>query len=152
MSPELMGAISGLAGGLLSGAIAGYATLYVQRVQNAGLERDEIRKRKVDIIFKLLGSRYVLMDNYSPSSEEVMQFNTAMSLFTIYFADSKEIMHRYDAFMQDKSNNDKLVELLRVAAKSADLDLMDSSIRRVLAVPARSLPNIVIQTVPTEKK
>ena len=151
MSPELLGGLLGLAGGVLSGALAAYAAIYVYRSQNAGLEKDEIRKRKVEIIFKLLGSRYVLSANYNASAEDVQVFNTAIALFTIYFSDNKEIMRRYDAFLQDQSNTDKLVELLREAAKSANLDLVDSSIRRVLTVPSRTSP-IVLQVLPIETK
>lgn len=151
MSPELAGGLLGAVGGLFSGALAAFATIYVYRRQSASLERDEIRKRKVEVIFRLLGSRYVLSEKYNASPQDVQAFNTAMALFTVYFSDNKEIMRRYDSFMQDKTSNDKLVELLIEAAKSADLDLMDSNIRRVLTVNA-SMPNIVIQATPADKK
>jgi hypothetical protein len=151
MSSEFTSGLLGFLGGLFSGALAAYATIYVYRSQNAALEKDEIRKRKVEVIFKLLGSRYVLATSYNASPIDVHVFNTAMSLFTVYFSDNKEIMRRYDSFMQDKSNDDKLVELLREAAKSADLDLVDSSIRSVLTVQSR-LPGIVIQTSSPEEK
>ncbi|MGE0751350.1 MAG: hypothetical protein AB7K64_12285 [Variibacter sp.] len=151
MTPELTGGLLGLIGGLISGALAALAAVYIHRSQNAALEKDEIRKRKVEVIFKLLGSRYVLSESYSASAQDVHSFNTAIALFTVYFSDNKEIMRRYDAFMQDKSNTDKLVELLREAAKEADLDLLDSSVRRVLTVKTQA-PTFVIQTAPAGKK
>jgi hypothetical protein len=97
MSPELIGGLLGLIGGLLSGGLAAWASLHVQRQQSAGLENDEVRRRKIEIIFQLLGSRYVLTNNYLASSREVQVFNTAMALFSIYFSEH-EVRAAYDKF------------------------------------------------------
>jgi hypothetical protein len=137
MGPEFIGGLLGFVGGIISGVIAAYATIHVDRFRNANLENDELRKRKVEIIYRLLGSRYVLSEGYEASSDEVRVFNTALALFTVYFADNKEIMRRYDAYLASPKDTDKLIELLREAGKSAGLDLFDSNIKRVLTVRAK---------------
>ena len=156
MDSQLLSALLGMLGGIISGAIAAYAVIRVYRVQNANLEGDELRRKKVEIIYQLIGSRYVLSENYFATAQDVLVFNTAMALFTTYFSDNKEIMRRYDAFRSDPKNTDKLVELLREAGKSAGLDLLDSTIKDVLTVqprgiPLRMIPSLDPQSAPSDR-
>jgi hypothetical protein len=102
MDPQIAAAILGLLGGVVGGAIAAWAAFRLQRKASQNLEKDEVRKRRVEIIYNLLGSRYVLNDSYDASSEEVQVFNTAMALFSVYFANDREVSEAYDKFLNSK--------------------------------------------------
>ncbi|HWL30518.1 MAG TPA: hypothetical protein VNQ50_00140 [Xanthobacteraceae bacterium] len=147
MNPEHLGAILGFIGGIFSGGLTAFTTIYIYRKQNKNLEIDQIRKGKVEIIYQLLGSRYVLAEHYGASAIDVHAFNTAMALFTVYFSGNKEIMRRYDAFRIDSKNTEKLIELLKEAAKEVGLDLFDSHIKQILTVNSR--PAVTIQAAPS---
>ena len=137
--------------GVIIGALSATVPLYVYRQTDKRLEADEIRKRKVGIVLQLLGSRYVLNPEYAASSEEAMVFNTAMALFTVYFSNDRDVMKAYDSFLHSKTDAN-LVSLLRIAAKSADLDPLDSTLSRVVTVKASIGPIIVpMQTGKAEK-
>lgn len=120
------------------------------------LEKDEQRKKRVDIVLQLLGARYVLCSDYRPSSEEVRIFNTAISLFPIYFADDKDSVAAFDSFMVAKSD-ENLIKLLRAAGKASGLQLLDSQVQRVLTVNAAvpvvfTLPAVIQPDLQTSKK
>ena len=121
----------GFLGGLLGGLFAAVATVWVYARQNRLLEEDEIRKRKVDIIFRLVGSRYVLDKDYPGSPEEVKHFNTSMSQLSVYFSKDKAVMDAFDSFMINPNSDEKLMELLVAAAASAQLDIRPSQMRSV---------------------
>jgi len=107
-----------------------------RKAADLNLEKDEIRRRKVEIIYSLLGSRYVLSSHYFPSSSEVKAFNTSMALFTVFFASHPEVVRAYDTFLTAKSD-ENLTRMLKVAASSLGLDLLDSTVSRVVTVNAR---------------
>lgn len=122
----------------LGGALIGSLTVvYVQRKASSELEKDELRKKKIDIIHRLIGSRYVLSENYTPAPEEVLHFNTAMAHLGVYFAGERTVRTAYDRFREFKTN-ENLVSLLSAAAKSVEFDLLDSTLNNVLTVSARS--------------
>ncbi len=135
MDAQIIAALLGFAGGVLSTAIGTATALYVKSAADKALESDEIRRRRVDIIYRLLGARYVLVENYQPSSSEVQAFNTAMAAFSVYFADDKVVTAAYDKFL-NKKNDENLAEMLRAAAKIAKLELLDTHLKRVMTVPA----------------
>jgi hypothetical protein len=142
MDPQILGGLLAFFGGVVATLITTGATLYAHRSSDRALERDEIRKRKVEIIYQLLGSRYILVENYRASSEEVRIFNTAMALFSVYFEKDREASVAYDRFITSKSD-DNLTHMLSMAAKAAKLDLLDSRLKRVVTVNAGLLvPNI----------
>ncbi|HYD15333.1 MAG TPA: hypothetical protein VEA77_02930 [Hyphomicrobium sp.] len=126
--------LSGIGGAIL-GAVA---TLFAYWWQSRSLESDEIRRRKVEIIFRLLSSRYVLSTGYLASSAEVQVFNTALAGYSAYFAKDKDAVAAFDQFVCDKSDAN-LWRMLQVAAKSAGLDLLTSNIQKVVTVPASVL-------------
>jgi hypothetical protein len=138
MTADAWSTILGFLGGLIGGGISAWTAFRIQKATNAALEKDEIRKKRVEIIYKLLGSRYVLTGSYNPSSNEVQEFNTAMSLFSVYF-NEPETRSKLDKFMTVKSD-ESLFEMLKAAAKTADLDLLDSTVSRTVTVSARILP------------
>jgi hypothetical protein len=144
MSAEVVGGIFGLVGGLLGGCIAAWAAIYINRRQNAGLESDEIRRRKIDIIFQLLGSRYVLVKEYKAGSSEVQVFNTAMALFSIYFSET-DVRAAYDKFLTHKTD-ENLIDMLKVAAQRTGLDLLDSNVQRVMTVQPQIFPLVLPAT------
>lgn len=125
-------------GGVLSTLATTWATLYTHRSSDRALERDEIRRRRVEIIYQLLGARYVLVDNYRPSTEEVRVFSTAMALFSVYFDKDRDVAIAYDGFLASKTD-DNLVAMLSVAAKAAHLDLLDSRLKQVMTVKPGAL-------------
>jgi len=90
-----------------------------------------------------LGSRY------HPTERDVFVFNTALSLFTVYFANDKELMRSYDTFKAEQSDAN-LVSLLRTAAKKANLDLFDTQIKEVMSVSPQFLPYAVSLSVGTD--
>lgn len=118
-----------------------YESRIARKTSDQNLEKDEIRRRKVEIIYALLGSRYVLSDAYQPSANEVKVFNTSMALFTVFFAHNPEVVRAYDTFQTIKTD-ENLVRLLHTAAKSQGLELLDSSIKTVLTVKAA--PAVVV--------
>lgn len=120
-------------GGVISTLITTLATLYTHKASDRALERDEIRKRRVEIIYQLLGSRYILANNYDPSAEEVRVFNTAMALFSVFFDKDRDVAIAYDRFVSSKTD-DNLLSMLSKAAKAADLDLLDSRLKNVVTV------------------
>jgi hypothetical protein len=154
MNSEYLSAILGLLGGLAGGLISAWATLQVQKKSNADLEKDEIRRKKVQIIYNLLGSRYVISDTYNAGPTEVQVFNTAMALFSVYFQDD-DVRKKFDKFITNKTD-ENLIEMLKAAAKTADLDLLDSTISKIVTVKPSVLPlEIVTQylgSAKTEKK
>jgi hypothetical protein len=123
-----------LLSGFLGAVIGSLTTLLGIWLQSRSLEVDEIRRRKVDIIFRLLSSRYVLSTNYPASSAEVQVFNTALAGYSAYFAKDKDAVAAFDQFVSDKSDAN-LWRMLQVAAKAADLDLLTSNVRQVVTVP-----------------
>lgn len=149
---EIATALLGLIGGLVGGAVSAWASIYVRRSADKSLESDEIRKRKVEIIYQLLGSRYVLSEGYRPSAVDVKVFNTAMSLFSVYFANDREVMSAYDRLLNDKSDGN-IIAMLMTAAKTAKLDLLDTHLKRVLTVPAKYV-SVAVNTadIPMDKK
>ena len=117
MNAEFLNAIFGLLGGVIGGGITAWATFRIQKQSNAGLEKDEVRRKKVEIIYNLLGARYVLTEQYNASSAEVQVFNTAIALFSVYFHE-EDIKKKYDKFITHKSD-ENLIEMLKAAAKVA---------------------------------
>lgn len=134
---QLLAALLGLLGGVFGGVPTVWAMLRIERKADATLEIDEVRKLKVGIIYDLLGSRYVLNSEYAASSNEVQVFNTAMALFSVYFANDREVAKAYDRFLNDRSNQN-LFDMLKLAARHADLDLLDTQIAKVMSVNPRT--------------
>jgi hypothetical protein len=137
MEQQIVSALSGVLGGAIGGLITIWAMFRIQRSTNVSLEYDEIRKKRVEIIYQLLGSRYVLMEGYPATESDVKSFNTAMSLFSIYFAKDPEVMSAYDRLLNSKSD-DNIVQMLKVAAKTASLELLDTHIKRVMTVAPKN--------------
>jgi hypothetical protein len=135
MDAQLLSGLLGFVGGVLSSAITTSTILYTRRSEDKALETDEIRKRRVEIIYNLLGSRYVLMDKYQASSSEVQVFNTAMAAFSVYFANDGAAAAAYDRFLNSKTD-ENLTAMLSIAAKIAKLDLLDTQLKRVMTIPA----------------
>jgi hypothetical protein len=136
MDVQLQSAIIGFAGGVLSTIIITAVTMYMRYLTDKSLESDEIRKRRVEIVYNLLGSRYVLTEGYSAAAGEVQVFNTAMSAFSVYFTNDSDVRRAHDRFMTDKSDQN-LALMLLAAAKVAQLDILDSQMTRTLTVPAK---------------
>jgi hypothetical protein len=146
MDPQIIGGLLGFFGGILSSVITTWAIFHARRSADRALEKDEIRKRKVEIIYQLLGSRYILSEAYNPSAGEVMVFNTAMALFSVYFAKDQGVATAYDRMMTNKTT-ENLLQMLSVAARTADLELLDSTLGRVMSVKATLQPFAIhIQT------
>ena len=140
MDPQILGALIGV-GGALFGATLGSiitvgAMIYLKRSTHAELEGDEIRKRRVQTIYELLSTRYVMSDSYRPSSNEVQVFNTALAAFSVYFANDRSAAEAYDRFVNSKTD-DNLMSMLNAAAKIANLELLDTHLKRVVAIPAQ---------------
>jgi hypothetical protein len=142
MDSQLVSALLGFVGGVLSSAITTFTILYTRRSADKALETDEIRKRRVEIIYNLLGSRYVLTDKYQAASSEVQVFNTAMAAFSVYFTSDRAVAEAYDRFLNSKTD-DNLTAMLSIAAKIAKLDLLDTHLRRVMTVPASNFSVII---------
>jgi hypothetical protein len=123
--------------------ISAGTTIWLAKKSNADLENDEVRRRKVEIIYSLLGSRYVLSSNYPASSDEVKVFNTSMSLFGVFFSSDRAVSRAYDAFKTTKSD-ENLLRMLQSAGQSLGIDLLDSMIKDVLTVVPRPLPTVVL--------
>lgn len=119
-----------------------YVTQRNYRQQDKNLERDELRRRKVEIIYRLLGSRYVLVESYQASSTEVQVFNTAIAQFPVFFGEEMKVIEAYDNFRSDKSDAN-LIKLLQLAASVVKLELPDSSLANVLTVNA-AIPMVII--------
>jgi hypothetical protein len=130
---------------IVGGAFAGAMTVYLSRQANKRLEQDEVRKRKIGIIYDLLGSRYVLQADYPASPDEVRIFNTAISLFPVFYHLDREVMTAFDRF-HDSKTDDNLIALLRAAAKVVNLEPFDSSLRRVVTVK----PGVLLLRKPTD--
>lgn len=130
---------------VVSGAFAGLVTVYLARQADRRLELDEVRRRKIGIIYDLLGARYVLQEDYPASSDEVQIFNTAMALFPVFYHSDRDVMTAFDRFRESKSD-DNLIALLRAAAKVVNLDPFDSSLRRVVSVKPRLPRNDLYET------
>lgn len=118
-----------------------YVTQRNYRQQDRNLERDELRRRKVEIIYRLLGSRYVLVESYQASSVEVQAFNTAIAQFPVFFGDEMKVIEAYEKFRSDKTDAN-LIRLLQLAASVAKLELPDSSLANVLTVNA-AIPMVI---------
>ncbi len=135
MSTELISAIIAF----VTSAGTALLAVYLHRRNDRNLEHDEVRKRKVEIVYQLLGSRYVLQESYPVSPEDAKVFNTAMCLCPAYFSADAEVTKAFDRFLGSKSD-DNQIALLRVAAKSAGLDPLDSTLKRVLTVSPKLTP------------
>lgn len=136
MDPQIAIAVIGLIGVIVGSVLTGGAALYIQRSSNKALEVDELRKRRVAIIYDLFGSRYVLNADYKASSSEVQVFNTSMALVSVYFSNDADVIAAYDKLMNTK-NDDNLLNMLRIAAKKhAGLDSLDTHLKRVMTVNA----------------
>jgi hypothetical protein len=151
MDQQLVNALIGFGGAILGSAITVGAMIVLQRKANRSIELDEIRKRKVEIIYQLLGSRYVLSENYQATETDVKAFNTAMALFSIYFAKHPKVMTAYDKVLNSKSD-DNIVEMLRAAAETANLELLDTHIKRVMTVSPKTIALTMLQpNIPSTK-
>ncbi len=127
---------------LLVSAISLANTYYHNRSVDKGLESSELRKKKIETVYKLLGSRYVLRTDYPASSEEVSVFNTALALFPIYFSDQPDALRAYDKFLS-QSNIENFVELMEIAGKSVNVKSPNSVMTNVFTHP----PTIIIPVV-----
>ena len=121
---------SAIAGGILT--IAGGYLFHRSRDRN--LERDELRRRKVEIVHSLLGSRYVLSEDYEASSEEVKAFNTAIALLPVYFSKDREVIGAYERFFTRGRGDSELIDLLASAIKASDINVSASNLTRVYYV------------------
>ena len=150
MDVQLQSAIIGFVGGVLSTIITTVTVIYTRHLTDKSLESDEIRKRRVEIIYDLLGSRYVLSDNYHAASSEVQVFNTAMAAYSVYFTNDRAAAEAYDGFINSKTD-DNLMAMLKTAAKLAKLELLDTHLKRVMTVPARRFHIAMEQTDSSSK-
>ena len=126
-------------------------TWYIYKSKDRKLEHDEVRKRKVEIVYQLLGARYVASDGYPASSDEVKSFNTALALLPIYFSDSPNVLKIYDRFVASKSD-DNLASMLQIAADEAGFSITDSIVRRVVTVMPKTVQSGVSRAPTTGGK
>ena len=142
MDSQILLAIMGFLGAIIGGSLVLVAGRQQRRHDDRNLEQDEIRRRKMEIIYQLLGSRYVLQKNYPASSSEAQAFNTAIGGFSVYFREPN-VVEAYDRFLTSKTD-DNLLKLLERAAGTAGLQLMPSNLHRVISIR----PTIVAVSAP----
>jgi len=136
MDQALTPALFGFLGGVLGGVLGGWATIYVHWKSSKSLESDELRRKRIDIVYQLLGARYAFSKDHEATEQDAHDINTALSLFSVFFSDDKEIMQLYDRLKYEKSDGN-LVALLQAAARKVGLVLLDSQIQRVMSIPPR---------------
>jgi len=73
-----------------------------------------------------------------PAQRKCASSTLQMALFSVYFDKDRDVALAYDRFLASKTD-DNLIAMLSVAAKAANLDLLDSKIKRVVAVKSGAL-------------
>jgi hypothetical protein len=153
MSAETAAIWSGILSGTICGVLAIVGALAAVLKGIRDLEKNEIRRHRVECITSLYGLRFILSEGYSPRPEDVARFMFEINRAGALFAEDAAVLNGLRDFYESaRSKNsdatDRLITLIKDMAQNTRLairNLSDADVRNTFML---ANANVVVQFVP----